>query len=387
MRVLINSVPLYGKGEGVRTYTAGLLRALHASDADMEWHVLLHQSDFARLGLEDDQRFCLARFPALARPAHVPGVRFLWRNAIDQVLMPLLQAHYDVVHFLDSYGPLGTMKRAALVLTVHDLIPLTESRYHSAAVRAYLGGLMRSTIPRAAAIMADSITTAQQLESILHVPRERVTVVPMGVDERFHHVTLAEQKRVKTHYQITTPYVISVGTIEPRKNLARVVRAFAQAKKTYTLPHHLLLVGKMGWNYADVLTAIKEVELGSAIRVLGYLPREDIPALIAGADALLYPSLEEGFGLPVAEGMACGTPVVTSSISSVAEVAGEAGLLVDPFSIDAIAAAVGQLCQDEALRTRMREVCRSRAGQYRWARVAEATIAIYRRLIPSASPR
>lgn len=386
MRVLINTIPLYGKGEGVRTYTAGLLRGLHASNADMEWHVLLRQSDFERLGLVDDPRFHLARFAALARPARVAGVRFLWRNALDQVLMPLLQTGYEVVHFLDSYGPLPSPRRTALALTVHDLIPLTKSRYHSPAVRAYLGGLMRSTILHADAIMADSVTTAQQLESILRVPSKRVQVVPMGVDEHFHRTTPADMERVKASYQITDPYVISVGTIEPRKNLARVVRAFAQAKRTAALPHHLLIVGKLGWGYDDVLAAIKEVQLGSAIRMLGYLPREDIPALIAGADALLYPSLEEGFGLPVAEGMACGTPVVTSSVSSVAEVAGEAGLLVDPLSIDAIAAAVSRLCQDEALRARMREVCRSRAGQYTWAHVADATIAVYKRLASTAFP-
>jgi glycosyltransferase involved in cell wall biosynthesis len=352
----------------------------------MEWHVLLHRQDFERLGLADDARFHLAPFPALARPAPVPGVRFLWRNTLDQVLTPLAHLGFDIVHFLDSYGPLSPLVRAALVLTVHDLIPLTSSRYHSPAVRAYLGGLMRSTIPRAAAIMADSVTTARQLGGILHVPEQRVTVVPMGVDERFHHPTEEEQKRVKAHYQITGPYVISVGTIEPRKNLARVVRAFARAKRMYGVPHHLLIVGKMGWGYGDVLAAIEEAQLGPAIRLLGYLPREDVPPLIGGADVLLYPSLEEGFGLPVAEGMACGTPVITSSVSSVAEVAGEAGLLVDPLSVEAIAAATGRLCQDAALRASLREVCQVRAGQYTWARVGNATLAIYERLATPRSP-
>lgn len=383
MRVLINTVPFYGKGEGVRTYTVGVLRALAASKADMEWHVPLRVDDFERLGLERDRRFHRLAFASLARPAPLPGLRFLWRNALDQIALPLSGVRYSVVHFLDSYGPLALPGGAALALTVHDVIPLLGGTYHSPTVRAYLAGLMRFTIPQAAAILAVSQTTARHLAALKLVPAERVTVTPLGIDERFRQAAPQEQARVARVYHVAAPYFLFVGTIEPRKNVARLVRAFALARRQYQLAQQLVLVGKPGWGYDEVLAAVKEANAGDSIRLLGYVPAEDIPPLMSGADALVYPSLEEGFGLPVLEGMACGVPVITSSRSAVAEVAGDAGILVDPLSEEAIATALGDICQEKAEKAvlaRRRAASLERASQYSWERVATTTIAIYQQL-------
>jgi glycosyltransferase involved in cell wall biosynthesis len=201
--------------------------------------------------------------------------------------------------------------------------------------------------------------------------------VPNGVDEDFHPPSLAERGRVAREYNITAPYVIALGTIEPRKNLARLVRAFVRARREHQLPHHLIIVGKLGWGYDDVLAAIAEANLGPAIRMLGYVPRHDIPPLIGGADVLTYVSLLEGFGLPVAEGMACGAPVVTSAVASLAEVGGNAPVLVAPTDEQAIADALARVCGDEQLRVRMRTASLERARQFTWARVAEIAVAMY----------
>src|SRR6185437_9893693 len=144
--------------------------------------------------------------------------------------------------------------------------------------------------------------------------------------------------------------------------------------------HHLLIVGKLGWSYDDVIATITKANLGEAIRLIGYLPREDIPPLITGADALVQLALEEGFGLPVAEGMACGAPIITSAGSALAEVAGDAGYLVDPTSDSAIAQAFTQVCSDNGLRLQLRKKSLQRANMYTWGRTAHETVEMYRRI-------
>lgn len=379
MRVFINSISLYGKGEGGRTYIRGLLRALHRSHADMEWDVILRREDAEQLGLTDDPRFHIV-YASFAQPAPVPGLRFIWRNLMEQLPGTIHGGRYDVIHYLDSYGPLLQLGQTPLVIMVHDIIPLMTGAYHSPWVRRYLSGLMRRTIPLARHIITPSETTAQHLHTYLGLPFDRMTVVPHGIDERFHPATAEEQRRVAEKYQLTGPYIMSVGTIEPRKNLARTVRAFAQAQREGNLPHTYLIAGKLGWDYEDVLRAIDDEQLGPAIRQLGYVPSEDIAPLISGADALSYVSLEEGFGLPVAEGMACGTTIITSRQSSVAEVAGDAGILVDPTQEEQIRDAMISVCQDAELRARLRTASLARARRYDWDLVAEMTTNVYRRV-------
>jgi alpha-1,3-rhamnosyl/mannosyltransferase len=275
-----------------------------------------------------------------------------------------------------------------MVLTVHDVIPLAGGAYHSRWVRRYLAGLMRASIGRAAAIMADSAVTAQHLMDILRVPERRISVVPIGVDQvRFRPASGDELARVRATYALSEPYVIAVGTVEPRKNLVRLVRAFAQAHRTHYLPQQLVIVGKPGWAYDEVAAAVAATDLGPAIRLLGYLPREDVAPLISGADLLAYVSLEEGFGLPVAEGMACGAAVLASAASSVAEVAGDAAILVEPTDEDAIAAALARLCLDAELRERLSAAGLVRGRGYTWERVARAAIASYRSVAAAPSVR
>jgi glycosyltransferase involved in cell wall biosynthesis len=379
VRVVINTVTYYGKGEGVRTYTAGLLRALAASDADMEWHVVLEHADLHRLGLGTDPRFHLLRVGEGVHPWRFSGVRFAWRNAVDQALIPLASQRFSAAHYLDGYGPLLPLRGTPLALTVHDLIPLARDAHHPGWVRTYLGGLMRATLPRAAAILTVSASTARDVARLGAVAEERICVIPHGVDGAFHPMSAEERARTRAQYRIDGPYVIAVGTMEPRKNLARLVRAFAQAKQQWNLPHRLLIVGKPGWGYDDVLAAVRDTT-PTDVRLLGYLPRQDIPPLVAAADALAYVSFDEGFGLPVLEAMACGTPVLTSRVAALEEVAGDAAVLVSPYDERAIAGALGAVCSEPALRERLRDRGLAQAARYRWSHVADKTIGVYKQL-------
>ncbi len=376
MRVLLNAVPLYGKGAGARTYTTGLLKALSASDVDMEWHVLLRDDDFNRLGLASDPRFHRVPFAGPAAPPNMMGARFLWRNTLDQAVIPFYARHYDVTHYLDTYGPFIFPGATPFTLTVHDLFPITNPEYFSPGIARYLAFLM-GAIPRAAGLMAISAETARMLTALYDVPPERVRIVHNGVDARFRPASASERYAVMGKYAIGGAYLIAVGTIERRKNLARVIRAFARARRAANLPHRLLIVGAPGRGFDEVEAAIMETGLSDVARLMGYLPTEDIPALISGADALIHLSLAEGFGLPVVEGMACGAPVIASSTGAPAEIAGGAAFMVNPVDEDAITAALIQICQDTALQARLREDGLRRARLFSWDHVADTAIAMY----------
>lgn len=390
MKVLINTLPYYNKGQGgLRTYTVGLLRALRDSNADMEWRVILRHAEMDEIGLRGDPRFRQAPTTALTRLFNVPGARFGWRHLAEQHALPLVAGGYDLVHYLDSYGPMGGLGRTPLLLTIHDIIPLMDKPYFSGWVKTYLSRLMRASIPRATGLIIDSRVTADDVMARLGIPPARLTVIPIGINERFRPAPPAEVRRAAAAHGITGPYLIFVGGISPRKNVARLIRAFARARAAQRLPHQLVLVGKLAWEFEDVLAAIDEVKLGDHLRLLGHVPDGDITPLISGADALTFLSLDEGFGLPVVEGMACGTPVLTSNVSSLAEVGQGAAMLINPLDDAAIEAAISQLCQDAPLRDRMRALGLAHAQRYRWSTIAEAVIAVYRHLgarpLPAAS--
>ncbi len=381
MRILINTLPYYNKGlGGLRTYTVGLLKALHASDADMEWHLVLRRADMEELGIASDPRFKCAPTTALTRLFKIPGARFGWRHIAEQTVLPLVAGGYDVVHYLDSYGPMGGTGRTPLLLTIHDIIPLMDKPYFSGWVKTYLSRLMRHSIPKATALIIDSRVTADDVVAKLAYPANRFMIVPIGINDRFTPATATEMQRVRGTYALAGPYLIFVGGISPRKNVARLIRAFAEVKARYRLPHQLVLAGKLAWEFEDVLQAIEEVKLGADLKVLGHVPDGDIPPLITGADAMTFISIDEGFGLPVVEAMACGTPVLTSNVSSLAEVGGDAAMLINPLDDQAIQTALAQLCQDAPLREQMRARGLAHAGRYRWPVVADTVISIYQHL-------
>lgn len=388
MRVLINTIPYYGKGAGLRTYTAAFLRALHALDADMQWHVVLRQAELDELGLSTDPRFRPLWRGGAARPPAMPGVRFAWRNAVEHLAVPSHAGEhtFDIVHYIDSYGPLLPVAPTPLALTVHDVIPLTDRSYHRPLTRAYLALLMRRTIPRARALLAVSQSTADTIVKFFGTPMGAIHVVPNGIDDRFQRATESERARVQAHYGLSGPFVLFVGTVDRRKNLPRLVRSFAAARREYDLPHRLVIAGKSGTGAAELRRAMAEVALGDACRTLGFVPSEDLPALLSSADMLSYVSLQEGFGLPVAEAMGCGTPVMTSSVPALVEVAGDAAVLVDPASERDIATAIARMCRDRALRADLRARGLARAARFRWSSVATEALRIYREIRVGGAP-
>jgi glycosyltransferase involved in cell wall biosynthesis len=231
----------------------------------------------------------------------------------------------------------------------------------------------------AARVLALSEHARNDIISTYQVAPELVTTIPIAAPIHFGPVTNEnELQRVRHTYGINGDYILSVSSIQPRKNLARLLSAYGRllrTRPTASLPR-LVLVGKPAWLYHETLKAIDE--LGSAVIVTGYVPETDLPALYSGALCFVYPSFFEGFGLPPLEAMKCGTPVITGDRTSLPEVVGDAGVLVDPFDIDAIASAIATMVDDSSFRSRLRNKSLNRARMFDWRETARRTLEVYK---------
>jgi glycosyltransferase involved in cell wall biosynthesis len=240
---------------------------------------------------------------------------------------------------------------------------------------------MRRAVAAATRVLCVSATTAADLAERMDISPDRVDVTPLGTDLR--PAPTERVAELRRRLGLDGPYLLGLGTVEPRKDLPTLVRAFAALAAE--LPHRLVLAGLAGWGAGELAAAVAASGVADRILVSGYVPEADKAALLSGADVFAYPSRYEGFGLPVLEAMACGTPVVTTTGGSLPEVAGDAATLVDPGDDAALAAALAKLATDPAAREDAAARGRARAATFTWERCAEATAAAYSRALGSPS--
>jgi len=221
------------------------------------------------------------------------------------------------------------------------------------------------------------------------VSPEKISVIPLSAGERFRPIRDQDElQRVRQTYGIEGEYMLSVGAIQPRKNLGRLVAAYSRlraAKPEGKLPK-LVLAGKCAWLYDETLRAIKELNLSDSVILTGYVPENDLPALYSGAVCFIYPSYFEGFGLPPLEAMQCGVPVIVGDRTSLPEVVGTAGILVDPFDVDALAAAIENVISDSDLRAELSVSGLARAKIFEWRETARQTLAVYQKATGTHAP-
>jgi glycosyltransferase involved in cell wall biosynthesis len=264
------------------------------------------------------------------------------------------------------------------VVTVHDLSFLRHPDRLSARRRWYLEWAVGRSARRADWVIAVSRSTRDDLAELAGVPGEKISVIPLGVDPSF--------KPASSHPSRPTPldgrpYILHVGTLEPRKNLDVLVHAFARLREAAHLPHALVLVGARGWSYEPVLQLVKSLGLDDHVRFVDYVGPVDLPRWYTDADLFAFPSVYEGFGLPVLEAMACGLPVVTTDSSSLRELAVDAALLVEPGSPEALEDAMRRILEDRSLRDRLRAKGLERAARYSWEATARETARVYEAVI------
>ncbi len=281
----------------------------------------------------------------------------------------------NAAHFPASVGPRPGL--IPFIVTVHDLCCFHHPEWFPLSRRFYFQRFMRAGIQNARHIIADSQATADDITAILGVPATRITTVPLGLNAEFQPASHEDQNQLRRRYCLPEQFFLFVGTIEPRKNLQRIINAWARIADKGP---DLVIAGRLGWKVSPKALTTTIPRLVKHVHWLEHVPGEYLPALYSAATAFIWPSLMEGFGLPVLESMACGTPALTANSSSLPEVAGDAALLVNPLDETAIADGMRALIEDDSLREQLRKRGLKRAKQFTWETTARQTIAVYDRV-------
>jgi glycosyltransferase involved in cell wall biosynthesis len=346
-----------------------------------------HENDY-RLVYARPNRGSLPQFPRGKNFARREvGVRERWLTIMwHRAKMPLpadwFSGRVDLYHSPDFVLP--PLRHAHGILTVHDLAFLMRPECAHPRLRAYLEEVVPRSVRRADFIIADSENTRNDLVVLLGVPPEKIAVVPGGVEDSFAPVTdQAQIGRVRRHLGVgDAPFILAIGVLEPRKNLNRLMDAFAALKQRGNVPADLKLVlaGGKGWLFDGIFEHYGASPVRNDIVLPGFVPDELLPALYSAAEVFAFPSLYEGFGLPILEAMACGTPVVASRASCMPEVAEGAALLIDPARVDGLVDALERAITDTSLRDDLIARGRERAAQYTWRGAAQSLLEVYRRV-------
>ena len=368
MRIVIDATPLLLRSAGVKTYTYNWLRSmrrLSGEDEVLAWPHLDLGEDYSH------QKSIVGSFGTLARLA-------------------LLQtANYSGVPLLDWLGPRADVfhssnqlrnppRRCRLTATLYDMTCwLVPETHHPRNVRGSLLFAER-VMRRADGLIAISESTRNDAARILGFPPAKIEVIYPGIEETYFGATRDDARQAAAKYGLAKPYVLFVGTVEPRKNIDVLLDGWKLLAPSLREEFDLVAAGPPGWGDTSTLKRLRAGDAG--VKYLGYVPERDLPGITAGATIFVYPSLYEGFGLPLGQAMAAGVPAVTSNVSSMPEVVGDAGLLVDPRSPAEIRAAMERLLESRDLRDELASRARARSGRFRWEVCARQSLDYFRGL-------
>ncbi len=392
MRIGIDITAAVRQGAGIGRFTRELIRALFALDdgtvqsvPSCEYVLFAATGGLPRAAAEP--RLAYITQPAITRHLQfeIRNLKFLsddwlhrlWHRAHLPIPVEAITGRVDLFHEPDFVLP-PTLPGARTVLTVHDLTFIRDPESAFPRLRRYLNRVVPRSVARATHVLADSLATKNDLVELFNTPSDKITVLYGGVDARFAPVRESERlATIRARYGIgQEPFVLGIGTIQPRKNYRRLIQAFA-ILKSLTSNLQLVIAGGKGWMYDSIFAEVKRLGLEGQVLFPGFVDDDDLPALYSAAEMLAYPSIYEGFGLPILEAMACGTPVVTSITSSLPELAGDAALLIEPSDVDAIAAAVRRLLQDSGLRRGLVADGFDQARKFTWQKAAAQLMGIY----------
>ncbi len=354
------------RGAGIHHYIHQLLLALPQVASQHRYEVYLNERRMS--APQTAMRMHYTRWPARKAP-----VRIAW----EQAVLPIAAARdrLDLLHAMAFARPLAAP--CPVVLTIYDMsferIPERFPRFQ----RQYLRAITRYSARHAARIIAISKSSKDDVVRFCGVPAERVRVVYCGADGNFRPYSRERVEEFRADKGLPAHFILYLGTLEPRKNVARLVRAYAALRRNGRDKPKLVIAGAKGWGYDDVFAAVEQGDAQSDVIFAGYVPQAELPLWYNAADLFVFPSLYEGFGLPVLEAMACGTPAITSNVSSLPEVAGDAALTIAPEDSGALSDTIQRALHDPDLRAQMRERGLRQAARFNWTEAARQTAQVY----------
>ena len=372
MRIGIDATALPPRPVGAGNYIINLIRSLEAQARNDEIVVFAESHGRDLIGVPPRQGFEWVTVPEMH-----PAVRLIWEQTIFPGLVR--SAKVELLHSLHYTRPVRL--GCASVVTLLDMTFFLYPQLHTRAKRLYFPRIIRMSARRADAFAAISESTRKDAIRLLKIPPEKILTTPLGVDRSFH---LIEDERlleeVRHRYDLPEKFVLYVGLIEPRKNLPLLIRAYRRLTAQET-PYDLVLAGRLGWNYNEVLQSIERFGLRNRVRMPGYIPQGDLPLVYNLASLFIYPTTYEGFGLPVLEAMACGVPIITTRVSSLPEIVGKAGELLPENDEAALLKAMLRLLIDSELREKRKIAGFEQAAKFIWERTARLTLQLYRKAI------
>lgn len=363
---LLSSQPGY-RAAGIHTYIHQMLSLIPAyAPAKWEFTAFVGSANHATY-----PRLVMRHAPFNTES---PLKRIVW----EQALQPFALREFDLHHAMAFVAPLANPR--PFVVTVYDLTFIRYPRRLTAARRLYLRLLTGVTCQRARRVLAISHSTGRDLTDLYGISSDKIDVTPLGYDTtRFRPLPAEQIEKFKRDKGLADQFWLFLGTLEPRKNLVMLLEAYASLAPHERLP--LVLAGGKGWDYAPIFAAIETYGLEGEVHLPGFIPDEDMPLWYNSASVFVYPSVFEGFGLPVLEAMACGTPVITSDVSSLPEVAQESGLCLPPHDPTVWTQALRHNAHDTEWREHARRAGLQSAARYRWETTAQQTIDSYRRAL------
>lgn len=374
MRIAVNLLPFRQQLVGAGRYAKNIVANLAEIDTDDQYYLFVTR--------ESSPHFQVAKrnFTQVVCPFWPKSpVRILW----EQFVLPWQLVYYDITLLFTPSVAIPYWLPCRAVTAIHDVIPFHQAVVKYPRVRSFYVRLVTAwSARRSEVVLTGSENSRCEIISFCKVAGEKIVVIPYGVEEKFRRLDSMEAiEAFRSKYGLPERFILFVGALEPGKNLVRLLEAFLRLRCQSTrIQHKLVLAGPWGWGSTGILRSIDDLELERDVIVTGFVAEEELPLLYNSADLFAFPSLYEGFGLPLLEAMACGTPVIASNTSSLPEVVGEAGMLVNPYDVEGWTLAMKRVLSDENLQAKMISTGMDRAKLFSWKRTAQATLAIFEKV-------
>jgi glycosyltransferase involved in cell wall biosynthesis len=381
LRIAITALTTPASKRGVGRYLTNLIAQLQQLDSENEYTIYTAADNYSIFDIHapnfNEVRLPLTHHPRwLMRPLY-----HLWQHTL--LMLHMKRLGVDLFHLPNTLPLFFSL--VPTVITIHDLTEFKVRGKYNWLRQKFRMAILPVAVRKANRVIAVSGSTKSDLVKTLGVPDGKIDVIYQAADtDLVCNPEVSAAELLGTRYGVRGRYILYVGTMLKHKNLPRLIRAFALLKNRDGLPHSLVIAGKRGAGYDECLAAVEECGVQDSVIFTGYLPDEELAAFYRGADLFVFPSLYEGFGLPLLEAMACGLPVVTSNLSSLPEVAGEAALLVDPYDVESLSAAMRRVLTEPGLGQELGRRGREQVRRFSWRRCAEETLAVYRKVAEGA---
>ena len=371
MRIGINASKIFEVHTGVGRYTSNLCSSVLKTGRENDYY-------FYTPGRKSNTTVAEAEGTILGKPVVSKQnnmLRILW----EQMVLPIYSRKdgLDLFHYTDHALSL-LFRKCPIIITVHDIAYLRLPNLLNTSRKIYKKNILQISIKKADIIIADSYATKNDIIEYFDIREEKIRVIHLGVESRFCSIDNVNVEEFRLENNLPSKMILNVGTLEPRKNVVSLIKAFRKLReKGGFKDYKLVIAGERGWLYKEIFKEVGHSDLKHDILFLGVVADEDLPMLYNCAEIFVYPTLYEGFGLPPLEAMACGTPVITSNTSSLPEVIGDAGIMVDPTDINSLCESMYILLTDKEMRNRLSSMGRERSSMFSWENTSKKILKVY----------